>query len=305
MANLPRIDVLLATYNGAAYLRAQIDSVMAQKDVEVRLLARDDGSTDATPAILQEYAAHFPGRVIVIPKSGSTRGATDNFLALLARESDADYFAFCDQDDVWPQDRLQAAIGQLQALGTGLRLYCGAVTYVDRNLHELGNSSRPVRPSFGNALVENIAQGCTMVFDASLRRMIAENLPTRAAIHDWWLYLVAAAFGRVVFDPVPRLLYRQHGGNEVGGGVNLLQKIRKNSWRYIGGRGWRMAAQAEHLLELYPEQLTAEQKLLVRRFVAGKRSLAARLRFLLDWRIRRQSLFETLVVKFLVLINAY
>ncbi len=300
-----RVDVLVATYNGALYLSQQLDSVLSQSGVDVRLVIRDDGSSDATPAILQEYARKYPERVILLLKSGDARGATANFLALLAHDSDAAYFAFCDQDDVWAPDRLLRAVQQLEAIDAGPRLYCSALTYVDSVLNMLGDSSRAVLPGFRNALVENIAQGCTMVFDADLRRLVAARLPSRAAIHDWWLYLVAAAFGRVIYDPVPSLFYRQHGANEVGGNFSLWQKIRKNFRRYVSGNAWPMAEQAGHFLELYPDRLSAEQQAILHAFVAGKASFQARLRLVFNPKIRRQSLFETMAVKFLLLINAY
>lgn len=303
---LPRVDVLLATYNGAAWLRPQLDSLLQQVGVDFHIYIRDDGSSDATPALLAEYATRHPDSISLVHKeeADKSRGGTANFLKLLARHSDAEYFAFCDQDDVWPVDRLQVAVAALSALH-GPRLYCGAVTYVDADLNVLGNSSHAVMPGLHNALVENIAQGCTMVFDAGLRRLVAERIPTRAAIHDWWMYLVATAFGHVIYDPVPRLLYRQHGANEVGGNFSLWQKLRKNFRRYMTGRGWPMAVQAEHLLALYPDKLNVQQQATLRAFVAGKCSLLVRLRLVFSPHIRRQSLFETLALKFLLLINAY
>jgi glycosyltransferase involved in cell wall biosynthesis len=302
--SLKRVDVLMATYNGAAYLREQIDSVLAQEGVALRLVVRDDGSRDATPAILADYAARYPEIVSVLTDSVQ-RGASENFMLLLQQPSQADYFAFCDQDDVWLKDKLITAVEALESSAAPVRLYCSAVSYVDESLEALGSSARQVTPSFNNALVENIAQGCTMVFDAALRQTVLQHLPDKAAMHDWWMYLVAAAFGRVLHDPVPHMLYRQHGRNVVGGGFSLTQKIRKNWLRYTSGKAWQMAAQADQLQQLYPDALSPVQKELIRQFIAGKHSLPARIAFLFDWRVRRQSFLETLVVKLLVLINAY
>lgn len=302
--SLRRVDVLMATYNGEAYLREQIDSVLSQEGVDLRLVVRDDGSTDATPVILADYAARFPERVSVLAAPARC-GASHNFMALLQQPSRAGYFAFCDQDDVWLKEKLATAISALESSDASVRLYCSAVSYVDDSLNLLGSSARQMTPSFNNALVENIAQGCTMVFDAPLRQTVLQHMPDNAAMHDWWMYLVAAAFGQVLHDPVPHMLYRQHGRNVVGGGFSLTQKIRKNWLRYTSGQAWQMAAQAEQLLRLYPDALSPAQKERIGKFVAGKHSLPARIVFLFDWRVRRQSFFETLVVKLLVLINAY
>ncbi len=299
------VDVLLATYNGALHLREQIDSVLAQRGVEVYLRVRDDGSSDETPALLREYAARFPGRIEVLPTGEGRRGAAQNFLGLIGHATSADYFALCDQDDVWPHDRLLVAITVLAASPGPVRLYCSAVEYVDEALQPLGSSSRRVQPSFPNALVENIAQGCTMVGDAALRELVREHPPRVVAMHDWWLYLLATAFGNVVYDPVPRLRYRQHAANAVGGGFSLWQKLHKNWVRYTSGGAWPMAAQAHELLRLHQERLSVLQREMLLRFVAGRDGLVARLRVVADHRIRRQSLLETLAVKLLILINAY
>lgn len=300
-----RIDVLLATYNGERHLCEQVDSVLAQQGVELCLYVRDDCSSDTTPALLRDYAARFPGRVVLLPSGEGRRGAARNFLGLMQLESSADYFALCDQDDVWAPDRLQVAITALETVQEPVRLYCSAVSYVSENLQMLGSSSRTVRPSFDNALVENIAQGCTMVGDAALRELVRARPPQTVAMHDWWLYLLATAFGHTVYDPVSRLRYRQHAANAVGGGFSLWQKLRKNWRRYTSGGAWPMAAQAGQLLALYPDRLTAGQQRVLGVFVAGKKSLLARIRLVASRRLRRQSLLETVAVKLLLLINAY
>lgn len=302
---MPRVDVLMATYNGEAFLAAQIDSVLAQQGVDVCLVVRDDASCDGTPDLLRSYVNRFPGKVVLLEDGGGKLGASGNFFRLLVRPTTAAYVAFCDQDDVWPHDKLQVAIAALDSLGSGPRLYGAAVEYVDEHLHPLASSSRKIRPSFNNALAENITQGCTMVMDAGLQHLIAERPPEHATIHDWWTYLVASAFGRVFYDPVPRLQYRQHGANVIGGGFSFRQKWSKRYQRFMAGNAWKMADQAEELLRLYPDILSAEQKDLINYFVAGRRSVAARIRFLFGRRVWRQSFFETLVVKLLVLINAY
>jgi len=300
-----KVDVLLATYNGQDFIAEQIDSVLSQQGVCVRIFVRDDGSTDATLNIIDEYRARYPDSVFLVEDDVAHCGAMHNFFYLMREISSADYFSFCDQDDVWFSDKLRIAVAGLEAAGSGPRLYCSAVDYVDSSLHLIGNSSRPTYPAFNNALAENIAQGCTMVFDASLRKLIVERIPEGATIHDWWTYLVASAFGTVIYDPEPRLQYRQHGGNVVGGGFSFWQKWQKRYRRFISGNAWKMAAQAEELLRLYPDMLTPAQKDLIHYFVAGKKSYLARLRFLFGRRVWRQSSYETLVIKFLVLINAY
>lgn len=302
---IPRVDVLMATYNGAAFLAPQLDTVLGQKGVNVRLVIRDDGSTDGTLPLLEQYVRRHPGRVVLLEDNGERLGASGNFFRLLERESDAGFFAFCDQDDIWPEDKLAVAVARLQALGRPNSLYCAAVEYVDANLGHIGFSQTRVTPAFANALAENIAPGCTMVMDAGLRELIVMHKPRDATIHDWWAYLVAAALGQVIFDPVPRIRYRQHTANAVGGGFSFYEKWRKRLQRFSAGKAWRMAAQAAEFGRLYRDRLSPAQQELIAYFVEGKTSVAARLRFLVGGRIWRQSRLETLVIKFLVLINAY
>lgn len=305
MNTLPKVDVLMATYNGAAYLAEQIDSVLAQRDIDLRLILRDDGSSDGTPDIIREYVQRHPGKVILLEDNGDRLGASGNFFRLLQQPSDADFVAFCDQDDVWHDDKLAIAVARLRDEGETAALYCSAVEYVDEAMGHLGFSPSMITPAFPNALAENIAPGCSMVMNTSLHRLVIMHQPTNATIHDWWVYLVAAALGQVIFDPVPRMKYRQHGSNTIGGGYSFYEKWRKRLQRFSAGNAWRMAAQASEFEKLYGSQLTPAQHELIAYFVAGKTSFAARIRFLLGWRVWRQSILETLVVKFLVLINAY
>ena len=99
------MEVLLATYNGARFLREQLDSIFAQDYENLRILARDDGSRDETPQILSEYAQRFPSRFRLLPTDTATGSAKTNFLKLM-QASDADYVCFCDQDDVWLPEKV-------------------------------------------------------------------------------------------------------------------------------------------------------------------------------------------------------
>ena len=97
--NSPSIDVLLATYNGARYLRPQIESLLNQKDVSIRILVRDDGSVDETPAVIEHYRRLRPECVVHLGGSDNL-GVIGNFAHLLG-EATAPYVALCDQDDIW------------------------------------------------------------------------------------------------------------------------------------------------------------------------------------------------------------
>jgi glycosyltransferase involved in cell wall biosynthesis len=219
-----RVAILLATHDGGRYLPAQLDSLAAQEYPHWQVWASDDGSSDDTPAILEQRRQDWPnGRLHLL--AGPGQGSTANFLGLAAHTGiAADYFAFADQDDLWDADKLVRAVAWLDSQPRDLpALYCGRTRLIDAAGRPLGQSPLYRRPpSFANALVQNIAGGNTMVFNQAARRLIALGDPTRVVVHDWWAYLiVAGAGGRVHFDPLPALSYRQHGANLIGSGAGL------------------------------------------------------------------------------------
>ena len=214
------VVILLATYQGAAHLQQQLDSLAAQTHADWSLIASDDGSTDATPAILARFAdAHPRGRVRIVP--GPRAGATANFLSLLEQVPEGAFAAFCDQDDLWFPPKLQRAVAALADL-TGPGHYAARTIITDAHLTPLTPSRRFLRPlSFRNALVQACMAGNTSVFDPQAVRLLQRAAPDarRAGIlsHDWWAYQVTAGHGAtLIHDPEPSLLYRQHARSEVG-----------------------------------------------------------------------------------------
>lgn len=211
------VQVLLSTYNGKEYISRQIDSILNQKDVNVRLLIRDDGSTDSTPSILRYYANEHEN---ISYFRGKNHGVTASFFRLFElADSEADFYALADQDDVWDEDKLSIACQKL-AEHTLPSLYCCEAVITDNNLNpiETVNTSayKKLTPDFKNALIENIARGGSIVFNPALLKNVQIPMPGDIYMHDWWLYLVASCFGTVIYDPAPHYKYRQHDGNVLG-----------------------------------------------------------------------------------------
>lgn len=212
--------ILLATYNGRAFLGEQLRSLTEQTDPNWMLVVRDDCSTDGTPEVVDAFATSCrPGQVVRL-RSGSQRlGPTGNFIALLREAPPGSQYAFCDQDDVWLPDKLARASRMLAYRNREIpALYCARQIIVDRELRELGLSPDvPRPPSLRNALVQNIATGCTIVMNEAARRAVLAVSPPSESFHDWWCYLVTSATGgQVSFDAFPVVHYRQHGANVVG-----------------------------------------------------------------------------------------
>jgi glycosyltransferase involved in cell wall biosynthesis len=229
------VCVLLSTYNGGKFLRQQIDSVLNQKNINVFLFIRDDGSTDPlTLRVLSDYAEYENIKILI----GDNLGVVGSFWQLLKDSPKADYYAFCDQDDLWGERKLIEAVKLLNITNSFIPLlYCSSLEYVDVELNTIGFSRKPKSTySLKNSIVENIATGCTVIINNELRDIALKTKSIDSIVmHDWWLYLLASAYGSVVFDSNSYIKYRQHDNNVVGGTpnyyINLLRRVKRFSSR--------------------------------------------------------------------------
>ena len=210
-----KLLVLLSTYNGETYLRQQLDSLLAQTLPGVEILVRDDGSHDGTCAILAEYADRGALRWY----QGRNLGASHSFWRLLKGGGEADYYAFCDQDDVWDRDKLARAVAALEKAGAGPLLYGSDVRVAGADLSPLAPRMMGKSPTdYPHALVKNFAPGCTFVWNRASMALLRRYDAARWGIdlHDWTAFQIIACLGRVLYDETPSLTYRQHGGNAIG-----------------------------------------------------------------------------------------
>ena len=231
------VTILLATYNGAALLKPQLTSFIGQTHDDWSLLVSDDGSTDGTRTIIQEFAKAHPSRRITLIR-GPERGSAQNFLSLLRAAGRAPFVAFADQDDLWLKHKLSRAVS---LIGREDRptIYGSRTIIADQNLAPQRLSllfKRP--PSFRNALVQNIAGGNTLVLNrAALERLQpASRTAKRIVAHDWWSYqMVTGMGGSMIYDATPGLLYRQHSKNQIGAN-DTVQAMAARMQRLVDGR---------------------------------------------------------------------
>lgn len=225
----PRVAILLATYNGERYLLEQLDSLLAQTHRNWVLYVSDDGSSDGTLSILEQYRTHMEDRLHI--RQGPRQGFAANFLSMLAADDiTADYFSFCDQDDLWHPDKLERAIAWLRQQNTTYpALYCSRTRLVSSTGVPRGLSPLFCKPpSFCNALVQSIAGGNTMVFNAALKELVCHAGDQPIVSHDWWLYiLTSGASGVIHYDTTPSIDYRQHSTNLVGSNNSLRSRIKR------------------------------------------------------------------------------
>ena len=305
---VPVVRVIMSTFNGAKFLPELLTSVSQQSGASVRWWIRDDGSSDPTQEILKDASSRTNMHISV----GSNRGAVSSFLELLQScPRDADFYALCDQDDVWLPNKLARAAQQLSVCEAGTpSLYCSRLVVVDGLLRRLRLSPLPRRPvGLQNALVENVAIGCTIVMNASALALLQQATPDpkRVGMHDAWAYLVVSACGTVVFDPVPSILYRQHGANVVGSryGVRALQR----RFGHVLDSRHRLApiARDAELEHWYGQSMDVTRTELVRRHLTGTcaPSLRERWRYALTATVYRQSCIDDIAMRALITLGGY
>lgn len=271
-----KVCVLMSTYNGARFLNDQIESLLNQDYEETSILVRDDGSKDDTTRILEEYSCQ--GKLTWY--QGENLGPARSFLNLLRNSPEADYYAFCDQDDVWLTDKLSSAIEKLDARETCMKCYFSSYRAVDVQLNPIDMPLQPFIPQrLSAAIVKNSATGCTMVISKALRKALNAYEPKCIDMHDWWAYLVCLSLdGDVVYDSQPHILYRQHGNNVVGVDSGLARRVR----RRLLQRGKLAVRRSEHARELlagYSERMHAETRSLLESLANYNRNAWSRIRF--------------------------
>ena len=275
-----KVTVLMSTYNGEKYLREQMDSILKQS-FPLNIFVRDDGSTDQTVRILEEYKTIYTNIDYIV---GRNLGVQQSFLELLRVAPESDFYAFADQDDVWDRLKIQRAIEMINNKKSPC-LYCSNTTIVDENLNVIKKEKRQVKISFGNALVQNVCAGCTAVINKELREIINRARPKRIIMHDWWMYLVAEAFGETLYDEDSYIKYRQHGGNVWGLKLKKSEIVRHRLRQVFLKRG-DLYRQIEELNNGYSE-LSEEKRSLIKLVLDSENSLLRRLELVKNKEIYR------------------
>jgi glycosyltransferase involved in cell wall biosynthesis len=300
------VVILLSTFNGQRYIDELLNSLYAQTHQPFSIVVRDDGSTDQTLAVIKKYTAKFSNIALI---EGDNRGVVKSFMQLLqlCPIHPGQFYAFCDQDDVWQPYKLANALHHLKATPHPAHsLYCSRLEYTDSQLNHLGFSPIPTFFGFENALIENSAIGCTMVFGEAIRQKILSANPEHMMMHDWWAYLVATAFGDVIFDPEASILYRQHANNVVGWDKRLPKLLKKSSGFLhnilSNKQGLQALKQAKHFLNTYPE-LGQEKQQTIHTLLQLRNSgtVIDRCHFLNRTKIQRNNTLENLILKLTIL----
>lgn len=262
----PPITIAMATFNGARFLPQQLASFAAQSDQNWRLLASDDGSSDRTLSVLENFAGERPSGQVQITQ-GPSKGATQNFLHLVQQADPDGWFAFSDQDDVWLKDKLAIASTFLSQQ-SGPAVYAARTTICDEDLNVLAPAPHFSRPlALRNALIQACMPGNTIVANAQALQILQAAAPAAIAAdiisHDWWVYQIMSAAGaRLTRDANQVLLYRQHPRNVMGRNDTAKAKAARFSMLFDGSFARWVAQNQAALLPMQAVMTPENRKLL-------------------------------------------
>lgn len=244
MENKPKVEILMATYNGENYIIDQIKSLFNQTYKNWNLLIRDDGSKDKTIEIIESLEKQYPDKIKLLRDDKGGLKAKDNFLELL-RNSKEDYIMFCDQDDIWLPDKIELTLKRMLEVEDGPTLIHTDLTVVDKKLNIIANSFwkfqniDPKRKNYNHLIVQNNITGCTIMINRKLGSLVKGNFPN-GIMHDWIIGIIASLEGKIEYIKKQTILYRQHGKNNIGAQkyfklminkMNNFQKLKLDLYR--------------------------------------------------------------------------
>lgn len=284
MSAQSKIAVLLSTYNGEKFLGEQLESLLTQSHENFILVVRDDGSRDKTVSILESYARDHSERIFLLPNDGENKGASGGFAFLVDyvlnnKESlglTSAYMMFCDQDDTWFPEKIEKLLALMLAteadndsalpilVHSDLEVVSEQNTVIAKSLIRYQGLEID-RNSFPNLVISNLVTGCTALINESLAEK-ALPIPENAIMHDWWLALVATAFGKLVYLNAPLVHYRQHGNNTIGAKeFTKVSVVSMSLWRRIlapkpNKHLIEVSIQAAEFQRRYGTQLSARQR---------------------------------------------
>lgn len=280
-----RVLILLATFNGARFLKELLRSIERQTHNNWSLLVRDDLSTDATVEILLNFSSKHPGRVKLVEASENI-GSKKNFSSLFENITCDQYIMFCDQDDVWLDSKIELSLGKIKSLEQVFGNATPILVHTDLKVVDEGLSLSA--PSFWKCqgldprkskklnflLCQNYITGCTVMLNRSLA-VKTKSIPSLSIMHDYWISLVCVCFGVVEFIDEAPILYRQHRNNEIGAKPRSLYALLKKLLGLLRGEGWEdyqrnmfaTLSQAKCFLDIYYDDLPDKERSVIEAYL--------------------------------------
>ena len=303
------VGIVMAAYNSQNFIKEQLDSILHGEYQNVHIYVRDDGSTDNTVSIVKEYEANYPTKVTLV-QNKQNGGLVKNFLTGVI-EAEEDYIMFCDHDDVWLPKKVKITLKEMRKAEKEQKNLPVAVftdaEIVDGQLHSLGASFYE-RSHFNfnqmdlsYMLMENKLLGCTIIINKALKDKITV-LPEHARVHDWWVALIASAFGKIVFVNEKTMLYRQHSSNVIGNRsygkyvTDAVKSLKKQKEKLI-----LTEEQAKDFYEIYKKDFSKKQRKIVFQFAnIGRYSFIKRKRLVLQNQYLKSGWVRNIGVLFII-----
>jgi glycosyltransferase involved in cell wall biosynthesis len=231
------IDILLATYNGEKYLKEQLNSLFLQTYQNFKILVRDDGSIDSTINIIKEYEKVYPTKIKLIQDNFGNLGSSKSFMKLL-EYSKSKYIMFCDQDDIWLPDKIRKSLSKIIDLEkkhgsdipllvfTDLKVVDEKLNIIQKSFWKYQKLIPDISSNWKKLLAQNVITGCTIIINNKSKKVLLP-FSLNMMIHDQWIGVNIAKFGKIDYLKEQTILYRQHGCNVAGAHSYNLKYIKK------------------------------------------------------------------------------
>lgn len=299
---LPKIAVLLSSYNGENFIKEQIDSILCQEDVNVQIIVRDDGSSDNTLDIISTY----PDILLV---KGKNLGCEESFMELLHFNYDAEFFAFSDQDDIWHPRKLITAINNIKSHNCELSA-CNLqlVNAMGNNLgmlftdDQISDSMKQM-----NKYILPNKHGCVLVWTRKLHKLIQSYRPKYSVPHDVWVNSIANIVSFTYVDNESFIQYRQHGNNTAGYALNFRQRLRKGIKHHLGSNHPNRDLIAQSLLYGYGHffKVNDERKKMLEIISTYKSSFSSRFNLFFHDFIAEDDFYHKVLWRIAILLNRF
>lgn len=295
-----KVNILLSTYNGEKYLSEQLDSLLQQTYRNIVIYVRDDGSNDHTLQILEKYQTRCnkeqgggPQIVILQENKPVNLGYMESFWTLLRMCEKADYYAFCDQDDVWLPNKVERGVAAMEKENNDIPLlYSSGFVYCDDKMEETGYPAQISTPvKFKDVLFYTPAYGFTIMINNKLRQQAFVATSLEGMPHDGWCQKIATAMGKFIYDSTVTAKYRRHASTVTYAGSQKFKLIIKWLKNEIFGNGMEeYYGVLRHFYEEYAGELSDEDKERLRVFMKRENSVLLYLKRLF-WKERLRPSF--------------
>ena len=297
-----KVCVLMSTYNGEQFIEEQLQSLKNQEGVDVQILVRDDGSTDHTLDILNQWQQTG----FLTWYQGENLKPARSFLNLIRKAPETEYYAFCDQDDVWFSDKLPSAVQALIGHEATPALYYGQTQLVDVRLQPLPTPNLLPADTLQQAIINHTATGGTIVFNHKLKVLLQDYNPQYISMHDSWSLLVCLAVGGYVhFDSVPHIYYRQHSNNVVGMQRSFIKEWLNRFRRNYVGKECERSRVVHELLRGYQQQMREEDVCFLQNIEGYSQNWRKKYKLLFSNQIKPISLKYDILFRLSIILNRF